>query len=71
MSYKDTLALYDDLVAGGCTEAQARVQAKQLGGVAEAISEHNDVMRKIEKDLFWLRIIGGAMALAFLSNWFR
>lgn len=58
---KDTLSIYDELLAGGCTEVQARAQAKQLGDVRDLVSV-------IEKDLFWMRIIGGAMTLAFLTN---
>lgn len=64
MSYKDTLKLYDELIAGGCSETEARAQAQQLGEVT-------NIIEKIERDLYWLRIIGGAMALAFVSNWFR
>jgi hypothetical protein len=58
---KDTLSLYDELLAGGCTEAQARVQAHQLGDVS-------DVTKDIKNELLWLRIIGGAMTLSFFSN---
>lgn len=90
MSHKDTLELYDELVAGGCTEAQARVQAKQLASVgdnlANALNRIDDKFTgaleridkrliAIDKDLFWMRIIGGSMTLAFLSNgissWFK
>ncbi len=46
MSYKDTLELFDELVAGGASEARA--QAKQLGGIG-------DILERIEKDLFWMR----------------
>ena len=60
MSHKDTLKLYDDLLAGGCTEAQARVQAEQLGSMGsfleaavnklgENIDHLNDKMDKISE----------------------
>jgi hypothetical protein len=68
MSYKGTLEIYDELIAGGCTEAQARVQANQLGTTSS-------LLERIEKDLYWMRIIGGAMTVAFFSNglsaWFK
>lgn len=75
MSYKDTLELYDELIAGGCTDAQARVQAKQLGAlgnyVGDVIGSINNRLDKIDKDLVWMRVIGAAMTFAFLSSWFR
>jgi hypothetical protein len=58
---KDTLSLYNELLAGGCTETQAQIQAKQLGDVS-------DVMKEIKSELLWLRLIGGAMTIAFLTN---
>ena len=104
-TYKDTLTLYEEMVATGMPEAQAKVQAHQLGGidtyVGDAIHqmnkrmddkfnemddkfsemEHrfngkfNDVdkkLDKIDKDLIWMRVIGAAMIVAFLSNaWFH
>lgn len=82
MSYKDTLKLYDELIAGGCTEAQARVQAEQLGSVGTVLDQFKSDIKDfktdmdnrfngLEKDLFWMRVIGGAMAFAFLGSWFR
>lgn len=75
MSYKDTLALYDELIAGGCSEAQARAQSKQLGGLSDhfgtAIDDIHKILAKIEKDLFWMRLVGGAMTIAFVSNFFK
>lgn len=68
MSYKDTLELYDELIAGGCTEAQARAQAKQLGAVGTELGAIRTVLDDIRKDLFWMRIIGGVMCVAFFSN---
>ena len=54
---KDTLTLYEDLVASGIPDAQAKIQAHQLGGVT-------DVLEEIKKDLFWMRVIGGGMVIA-------
>jgi hypothetical protein len=71
MSYKDTLELYDELMAGGCTETQARVQAKQLGSIGTVLDSMNTKLDKIDKDLVWMRVIGAAMTLAFLSAWFK
>ena len=79
MRYKDTLSLYDELVAGGCTEAQARVQASQLGGVGEFLDEFKqdfnmqmiglkEEMGDIKKDLHWMRLIGATMIVTFLGN---
>ena len=75
-NYKDTLTLYEELVASGVPDDQAKVQAHQLGGigtyVGDAISEVNRKLEKIDKDLIWMRVIGAAMIVAFLSNaWFR
>lgn len=58
---KDSLTLYDELIASGVPENQARVQAKQLGGV-------KDVVDNIEKDLFYLRLIGAAMVASIMAN---
>lgn len=76
MSYKDTLTLYEELVASGVPDEQAKVQAHQLGGigtyVGDAINEVNRKLEKIDKDLIWMRVIGAAMIVAFLSNaWFK
>ena len=75
MAYKDTLQLYDELVATGTSEANARIQAKQLGAmgdyIGDAILGLNSKLDKIDKDLIWMRVIGGAMIIAFLSTWFH
>lgn len=93
MEYKDTLALYDDLRAGGCTEDQARVQAKQLGAVGNALEilsrslvsmeerinknlirmegEIKQLTIKMDKDMYWVRLIGGAMIIAFATFAFK
>lgn len=63
MSYKDSLTIYEELLEGGCTEAQAKIQAHQLGAVT-------DIMGKIEKDLIWMRVIGaGMIAACFATLW--
>lgn len=65
MSYKDSLTLFEELCSSGVSAEQASIQAHQLGSVT-------DLLRKIEKDLIWMRIIGGAMIGAFLiSAWFK
>jgi hypothetical protein len=68
MSYKDTLTLYNELKAAGIGEEQAQIQAKQLGGISETMGDFSALIIKIEKDLMWMRLIGGAMTLAFLSS---
>ena len=71
-TYKDTLTLYEELVASGVPDAQAKIQAHQLGGINDAMDRQTDILEDIKKDLFWMRIIGGAMIVAFLSNaWFH
>lgn len=37
MKYKDTLALYDELIASGTPDAQARAQAGQLGAATDVL----------------------------------
>jgi hypothetical protein len=75
MQYKDTLELFDELVAAGTPEPQARAQARQLGAIGDLFgTELNNVhskLDKIDKDLIWMRIIGAAMCIAFLSAWFK
>ncbi len=79
MSYKDTLKLFDELVASGVPESQARIQAQQLGGMSdylgEMTSKFDKRLDKIDTDLMWMRVIGAAMIVAFFSNglssWFR
>jgi hypothetical protein len=70
MAYRDTLQLYDELIAAGIPEAQARAQAKQLGEVAMEQNGMLNVLEKIEKDMYWMRIIGAAMTVTFFSNGF-
>jgi hypothetical protein len=61
MAYKDTLTLYNELIATGIPEAQAQIQAKQNGDVT-------DILVKIEKDLSWMRVIGAGMVAAYVAN---
>ncbi|MGC1176698.1 MAG: hypothetical protein WA843_01390 [Candidatus Saccharimonadales bacterium] len=72
MSYKDTLTLYDELIAKGTSEAQARAQAEQLGQLGTYVGNMvNDVkmeLIEIKKDLRWMYILGAAMTVAFFSN---
>lgn len=72
MSYKDTLTIYNELKACGINEEQAQIQAKQLGGVSNALDDLRNEFRlgfdKIDKDLYWMRLIGGAMIIAFMGN---
>lgn len=81
MSYKDTLTLYEELVAAGTPVPQAKIQAHQMGAMGdylgEAINDLNTTVRgvntrldKIETDMFWMRLIGGAMTVTFFSNGF-
>jgi hypothetical protein len=69
---KGTLQMYDELLAGGCTESQARVQANQLGEAldtfSKAINDFNKELTEIKGELKWMRIIGSAMVVAFLAN---
>ena len=72
--YKDTLTLYEELIAAGTSEAAAKIQAHQLGEVGNALSglttALNEFKVSIEKDMFWMRIIGAAMIITFFSNGF-
>ncbi len=52
MQYKDTLKLYDELLAGGATESSARANATQLGAFGEFLddfkSSNDKSFREIE-----------------------
>ena len=75
MAYKDTLELFDELVATGVSESQARIQAQQLGAmgnyIGDVISNMNTRLDKIDKDLVWMRVIGGAMIIACFGVMFK
>lgn len=68
MEIKDTLTLYNELKNTGIPEDQAQIQAKQLGSVYDLVKNININLSKIDKDLFWMRIIGGAMVASFMAN---
>ncbi len=81
MSYKDTLTLYEELVSSGVPVASAKIQAHQMGAMSDylgdAINRLNTIidsintrLDKIENDMFWMRLIGGAMTVTFFSNGF-
>ncbi len=71
MAYKDTLTLYEELIAKGTPEPEAKTIAHQLGGVNDVMQEIRDEMHGIRKDMMWMRVIGGAMTLAFVGNFFK
>lgn len=64
MVIKDSLTLYKELLATGVPENQAEIQAHQLGSVT-------DLIGKIDKDLFWMRLIGGGMIIACFGVMFK
>ncbi len=79
MKYKDTLRLFDELVAGGATESSARANATQLGSFGEFLDdfkssneksfrEIDNTLLSIKKDLLWMRIIGAGLILIFSAN---
>jgi hypothetical protein len=70
MAYKDTLTLYEELVISGTPEAQAKIMAHQQGALADEMGSIEKTLNRIEKDLFWMRIIGAAMVVSFMSNIF-
>lgn len=77
MEYKDTLTLYEELIAAGVPETSAKIQAHQLGGVTDCmgefsntLNEFSNILNEIQKDMSWMRIIGAAMTVAFFSNGF-
>ncbi len=70
MAYKDTLTLYEELVATGTPVEQAKIMAHQQGALAEEMGSIEKTLNRIEKDLFWMRIIGAAMVVSFMSNIF-
>ena len=41
------------------------------GLMIEALSAFNLKFEKIDSSLWWMRIIGGAMTVAFVSHWFK
>lgn len=59
--YKSPLEVYNDLKASGVPEDQAQMQGKQLGSVTNIVSE-------LRQDMYWMRLIGGGMIVAFMGN---
>ena len=68
MSYKDTLTLYEELVATGVPDAQAKIQAHQLGALADELNDIGPRLDKIDANMKWMMLIGGVMAASFFSN---
>lgn len=90
MSHKDTLTLYEEQIARGVPDEQARIIAHQLGNLADEFGSLTDELTrelrslrsemtagfskidirfiKIEKDMFWMRLIGAAMVITFFTN---
>ena len=71
MAYKDTLTLYEELVATGIPDGQAKIQAHQHGGMIDALGEQTDLIKEIKKDLMWMRIIGVGILTVFMANFFK
>jgi hypothetical protein len=71
MAYKDTLTLYEELVATGTPIEQAKIIAHQQGALVEEMGSIEKTLNRIEKDLFWMRYIGAGMIAAFMANFFR
>lgn len=57
MSYKDTLTLYEELVATGIPDAQAKIQAHQQGNLADEIGGVKDMIKWESIFNFYLKCI--------------
>ncbi len=76
MAYKDTLTLYDELVATGTPSEQAKIMAHQQGALSDEMGgRYNELNAKLDhsiqdlrKDLFWMRSIGAGMVAAYIAN---
>ena len=79
MSYKDTLTLYEEQVAAGVPDTQAKIIAHQLGaigdelsialnGIKEKLEDFDKRFIKLDKDMFWMRYIGASMTISFFAN---
>lgn len=44
---KDSLTLYEELIAAGVSDAQAKVQAHQLGSVNDGFIELKEIMKGV------------------------
>lgn len=79
MSYKDTLTLYEELVATGIPDSQAKIMAHQQG---EVVSEMNNIgtildktmheinikLANIDTSMNWMKGIGATLAVAIIGN---
>ena len=71
MQYKDTLKLYDELLAGGATESSARANATQLGAFGEFLddfkSSNDKSFREIESTLTGIKKAFAIMVKGFFA----
>lgn len=78
MTYKDTLTIYEELVATGISDSEAKVQAHQFGSInvfildvkqdlEKSLSEIRDELKSMKKDMLWMRLIGAALFAAMLA----
>jgi hypothetical protein len=76
MSYKDALTLYEELLASGTDEGQAKAMAHQMSSLADEMGgRYNELSARLDKrldsidsNLKWMMIVGGVMAASFFSN---
>jgi len=77
MSYKDTLTLYEELVAAGIPDEQAKIIAHQQGGVVDemigtrlgkTMHEIDIKLTKIDSSMNWMKGIGGTIVVAIIGN---
>jgi flagellar biosynthesis/type III secretory pathway protein FliH len=76
MSYKDALTLYEELVATGTEEGQAKAMAHQMSSLSDEMGgRYNELSARLDKrldsidsNLKWMMIVGGVMAASFFSN---
>lgn len=75
MQVKDTLTLYEELVATGVPDDQAKIQAHQLGGIASMLSTSIDEFKQsmdsfkseIRSDYKWIMRIGGFISITLIG----
>ena len=71
MAHIDTLQAFEDLVASGISEQQAKAQVKTLNNALDGLATKEDLnvgLQTLEKDLkvFFGYAIGGSLLTAFL-----
>ena len=86
MAYKDTLTLYEELVATGISDSQAKIMAHQHGELGDEVTntcreikeQINNLDKKldvslseIKVDMRWIKGIGYIMILLFIANFFK